>query len=402
MNEYIEKREIANGSYVIGEAVRASDPDVIAAFPITPQTHIVEYLGKLIADGRLNSEYILGDSEFSVASIIYGASAAGVRSYTATASQGFLLMHEVLFNMAGSRFPAVFTGVNRSLSPPINIQLDHQDTISLRDPGIIQLYVENMQEAYNAHIQAFRICEDNNVLLPIIVCADGFILTHAYEPVTFLKDDAVRDFIPDFELPYKLDPKNPLTYGSHADDDKIMEFRYMVDKALKNSKSIIKEVAADFKERFGMFDGDLIEEYKTEDAEIIIVAMGSMVSTIKAGIDYLRKNRNKKVGLLKIRSYRPFPGEEILESLKKASVVAVLDRNLSMSVGGVLGTEIKSYFCNVDEKIPPVISYIAGLGGREINIEKIEELVNDVQTRMEKDEIPRDSVYFDLNREIIP
>lgn len=186
MSDFIYKREIANGSQVVGEAVRAAKPEVIAAFPITPQTHIVEYLGKLIADGKLDSEYILGDSEFSVASILYGASAVGVRSYTATASQGFLLMHEVLFNMAGTRLPAVFTGVNRSISPPINIQLDHQDTISMRDPGIIQLYVEDMQEAYNTHIQAFKICEDNDVLLPIIVCMDGFILTHAYmNPLPF-------------------------------------------------------------------------------------------------------------------------------------------------------------------------------------------------------------------------
>ncbi|MEC9488836.1 MAG: transketolase C-terminal domain-containing protein [Halanaerobium sp.] len=397
----IKTREIANGSMVIGEAVRAANPGVVAAFPITPQTHIVEHLGHMIADGKLDSEYVLGDSEFSVASVLYGASVAGVRSYTATASQGFLLMHEVLFNMAGTRLPTVFTAVNRSLSPPINIQLDHQDTMSLRDPGLIQIYVENMQEAYNTHIQAFRIAEHNDVMLPVLVCTDGFILTHAYEPVTFLEDEAIRDFIPDFNPQYKADSKNPLTWGSHADDDKIMEFRYMVDQALSNSKKVITEVAEDFRDRFGMFNGALVEEYKTDDAEIIIVGMGSMVSTIKAAIDIIREEQGVKVGLLKVRSYRPFPGAEIAKCLKKAEVAAVLDRSVSFGIGGILGSEIKSHLYN-EKDVPPVISYIAGLGGREINVEAVRKLVADIQNRMDKDALPLDSVYFDLNEDLIP
>lgn len=403
MNENIKTREMIDGSSAIGEAVKACQPGVVAAFPITPQTHIVEHIAEEIAEGRLESEYILADSEFSVASALNGASATGVRSYTATASQGFLLMHEVLFNMAGTRTPSVITGVNRSLSPPINIQLDHQDTMSIRDPGIIQLYVEDIQEAYNAHIQAFKICEHEDVLLPIFVCCDGFIISHTFEPVSFLKEKSVNEFLPEFDPPVKLDPDDPITYGTLGETDKIMEFRYMVDSALESSKKIIADVAEEFEDKFEMFDGDLVEEYRTEDANIVLIAMGSMIGTLKEAADQIRNEKGIKVGVLKIRSYRPFPGERIKNVLENVEIAAVLDRNVSMNIGGILGNEIKGFLYNsrTEGSLPEIISYIAGLGGREINIDAIKRLIKDIEMRVDNDKIPRKSIYFDLNEELL-
>jgi len=401
MPKNVKSREIEFGSSVIGEAVKACRPGVVPAFPITPQTHIVEYISQLIADGKLKSEYILGDSEFSVASILYGASSTGVRSYTATASQGFLLMHEVLFNMAGSRVPTVITAVNRSLSPPINIQLDHQDTLSLRDPGIIQIYTESIQEAYNTHIQAFKISEHNDVMLPVIVGCDGFIISHCYEPVSYLEQDSIDEFLPDYEFSRELNSREPLTHGSLGGSENIMEFRYMVEQALENSKSVIKDVAKEFDDMFGMYFGGLIDEYKTDDAEIILIAMGSMVGTMKEAVDIIREETDYKVGVVKIRAYRPFPEKEILKAIKEAEVVAVLDRNVSMGLGGIVGSEIKSCLYNQNQTMPPIISYIAGLGGREINVDVIKRLVKDVEKRVENNDYPIKSVYFDLKDELI-
>lgn len=400
MNTAVKERRFMEGSQAVGEAIRAVSPGVIAVFPITPQTHIMEYLGGLVADGRLKSRYILGDSEFSVASIIYGASATGVRGYTATSSQGLLLMNEVLFNMAGTRLSGVLTAVNRSLSPPINIQLDHQDTMSLRDPGIIQLYVENIQEAYNTHIQAFRISEDRRVHLPVMVCMDGFILTHAYEGVTLLQDTDIQDYIPPFEPVFFLNPEEPFTFGSLSDDKKIMEFRYIQDQALVKSAEVITECALEFKERFSMYNGALIEEYYTEDAEIILLALGSMVATIKEAVDTLRRE-GIQVGIVKVRSFRPFPHQELITAVSKAQVLGVLDRSLSMGVGGILASDLKSFLYH-QEKSPPVISYIVGLGGREITPLLIRRLVKDMMYRVERDKMSEKSIFFDLNKDLIP
>lgn len=397
-NSAVKSKEILQGSIAIAEAVKAAEPGVIAVYPITPQTHIVEHLARLVANGELKSKYVTVDSEFSAASVIFGGAAAGVRSYTASASQGLLLMTEVVFNMAGTRLPAVFSAVNRSISPPINIQVDHQDTMTLRDAGVIQLYVESIQEAVDTHIQIFKIAEDREVMLPAMVCMDGWIISHAYEPVTLWKEEAVREFLPPFDPVFKVDPKNPLTYGALTDDDKITEFRYMVHDALIRSKEKIKSVAREFKEAFGNFHGDLIEEYCTDDAEIILVAMGSVVSTIKVTVDEMRKN-GKKVGLLKIRSYRPFPDEEVRSVLSKAQVAVVLDRSFSCSYGGILGGEIKS--CMYNQQGPSVINYAVGIGGREIFPETIKEMVKRSEELVESGKVPEKTVFYNLNKELL-
>lgn len=386
------------GSVAVARTVKAVNPGVIAVYPITPQTHIVEHLARLVADGDLNARYLTVDSEFSAASVVLGASAAGARSYTASASQGLLLMTEVIYNMAGTRLPGVFTAVNRSLSPPINIQVDHQDTMALRDSGILQFYVESIQEAVDMHIQVYKIAEHSDVLLPAMVCMDGWILSHAYEPVTLWKEEAVREFLPPFNPSIKLDPSNPLTYGALTDDDKIMEFKYMVHEAMSQSKQVIKSVAREFKDTFGPFYGDLVETTFTDDAEIILVAMGSMSGTIKAALPVLRES-GKKVGLLRIRSFRPFPKREIREVLGKAKIGLVLDRSFTPSVGGILGTEIKYSLYN--QKGPRLLNCVIGLGGREIYPETVNSLVELAEKNMESDVVDDMPVFYELNNELI-
>lgn len=397
---YVKKREIMQGSRAIAETVKAIEPGVIASYPITPQTHIVEHLARLVANGELKSKYVTADSEFSAASIAFGATAAGVRSYTASSSQGLLLMTEVIFNMVGTRLPVLFTAVNRSLSPPINIQVDHQDTMTLRDSGVIQVYVESIQEAIDMHIQIVKVAENKKVLLPAMVCMDGWILSHVYEPVTLWQDDAVKEFLPPYEPVFKLDPQNPLTYGALADPEIIMEFRYMVHQALLESKKLIQDVAKEFKDLFGNYYGGLLEETGTEDAEIIFVAMGSMAGTIKVALENLR-SKGKKIGLVRVRSYRPFPDEELRSALSSAKAVLVLDRSISNSSGGILGNEVRSCLYHLKER-PVVVNYIIGLGGREIYPETIEKLVQETEGMLEKDSLSiYEPVFWELNKDLL-
>lgn len=394
----VKSREILQGSVAVAETVKAIEPGVIAVYPITPQTHILEHLARLVADGRLNSRFITVDSEFSAASVVFGAAAAGVRSYTASASQGLLLMTEVIYNMAGTRLPAVITAVNRSISPPINIQVDHQDTMSLRDSGVIQIYVESIQEAVDTHIQLYKIAEDREILLPAMVCMDGWILSHAYEPVTLWKEEAVREFLPPFDPVFKADPKVPLTFGALTDATRITEFRYMVHDALVRSKEKIVKAADEFRDAFGNYYGGLIEETCTGDAEIILVAMGSVTATIKVALQEMRRD-GKKVGLVKVRSFRPFPGEEIRAVLKKAKVAVVLDRSLSYSLGGILGREIKA--CMYGRGGPQIFNFAVGLGGREIYPGTVKDMVERAERLAGSGDDPGHTIFYNLNTELL-
>ncbi len=274
-------RTFMEGSKAVAETVNVCRPSVVAAYPITPQTHISEELSQMVANGELKAEYVTVESEFAAASVVLGASATGARSYTATSSQGLLLMTEVLFNISGMRLPVVLTCANRAVSSPINIWNDQQDSISVRDAGWIQLYAEDIQEASDLHLQAFRIAEHPEVLLPVMVCMDGFILTHAYEPVDLIEQKEADAFLPPYQPQYYLTPKNPLTFGAMLGPESYMEARCQLDRALRGSARIVEEVAQDFKKRFGRFQGALIDTYLIEDAEIVLVAMGSVISTIK-------------------------------------------------------------------------------------------------------------------------
>jgi pyruvate ferredoxin oxidoreductase alpha subunit len=361
------KLAVMEGSLAIAHAVKACRPAVIAAYPITPQTHIIEALAQMVEHGELDAEYICADSEFSAASIVAGASATGVRTYTASASQGLLLMTEVIYYLAGSRLPVVFTGANRQVSAPIGLQPDHQDSLSLRDAGLIQLYVESAQEAYDTHLQAFKIAEDHQVLLPTMVCVDGFALTHVYEPVKIFDQATVDAFLPPYDPLYYLSPDKPMIFGSHVDETNALEFHFMTQQAMKRAQAKIEQVAREYEAMFGHFHGGLIDTYATADAEVIFIAMGSTVSTLREAVDELRAG-GIKVGLIKLRSYRPFPTEAIRQAVGRAGAVAVFDRALSMGFHGIVATDVKAALYDLPHR-PLVLGLLAGYGGREVTID---------------------------------
>ena len=392
--------QVVEGSEAVARAVSACRPQVISAFPISPQTHIVEALARMVADGELNSEYVRVESEFSAASVVSGASAAGSRGYTASSSQGLLLMTEVLYASAGMRLPFVITGVNRSISAPINIQVDHQDTMSLRDAGLIQFYAESSQEAYDMHLAAFRIAEEPKIMLPVMVCMDGWVLTHSYERVAFVDQAAVDKFLPPFKPEHYLDPADPKTWGSYAEADVMMEFKYAVHQAMVEQKPLIKKILAEVSELTGRDNSGLIEAYRTNDAEVILVAVGSVTGTVKDAVDDLRR-AGEKVGLVKIRCYRPFPHEEILQAVKNARVLAVMDANVSMGSEGAIGLDLKAKLCG-RPGAPLVIDFIVGLGGREINAGTIGRLVDRAQKVARSGRLPSEAEWVDLNTEVLP
>ncbi len=385
-------RRFIEGSMAVAQAVSLCRPNVICAYPITPQTHIVENLAQMAADGSIKCEFINVESEFAAASVCLGASAAGARAFTATNSQGLMLMSEVLFNIAGLRLPIVLTCANRALSAPLSIWNDHQDSLALRDSGLIQIYVEDNQEVADAHIQAFRIAEDRRVMLPVMVCMDGFILTHSFEPVDIPSQEEIDHFLPAYDPLYYLTPKNPLTFGSFAEPDKYMEARVALHKALEESASVIVEVARDFERASGRFYGDLLQKYQSDDAEVVLVAMGSVLGTIKDVVDELRAE-GKKVGCLKVRTFRPFPKEAIREALSGIPRVVVLDKDISLGAGGILATEIRDAL--FARQGPPIGSLIIGLGGREIS----KQTIRNIFERCAK-EVP-ELDFVDLNVELM-
>ena len=363
--------ELTEGSLAIADAVRLCRPQVIAAYPITPQTHIVEALADMVANGKLDADYITVESEFSALSACLGASAAGSRTYSATTSQGLALMFEVCFNVAGMRFPIVMSIANRALGAPLSIWNDQQDSISLRDSGWLQFYAEDNQEATDLHYIAFRVAEDNAVLLPAFVCFDGFILSHTYEPVEMLNQADVDKYLPAFAPKERLDAADPISFGMFSTPDYYLEFRYEIDKALKDAKLVIEKAGKEFAQQFGRDYSAMVEGYHLADAETVLVAMGSICGTTKDAIDEMRAE-GKKVGLLKIRVFRPFPAQDLAKALSGAKRVAVLDKNISLGSKGALALEIKDalYGSGI-----PVYDYIIGLGGRDVRKKDIKEVV---------------------------
>lgn len=360
--------KVISANKAIAEGVKMCKPQVVPVFPITPQTTISEYLAQFVADGELKAEYIMVESEHSSISAAVGASGAGVRTFTATSSQGLALMHEILFVAAGMRTPIVMGNANRALSAPLSIWNDQQDSISERDTGWMQFFAENAQEALDFVIQAYKISEDRQVLLPSMVCVDGFILTHTVEPVDIPSQEDVDKFLPPYEPIAYLDPKDPMSLGTFTDPDYYMEARYDMEMAMEGAKDVIRRVNREFEETFGR-KYDLVENYRCEDAEIILVAMGSICGTIKAVVDDLRE-KGEKVGLLKVISYRPFPREDIYQAVKGARRIAVLDKNISFGIGGVLFNEIKAQM-DVDAS-----GFILGLGGRDVSPDDIINIID--------------------------
>ena len=390
------KQEILEGAMAVAHAVARCRPEVIAAYPITPQTHISEELSQIVADGDLKAEFVKVESEFGAASVVLGASAAGARAYTATSSQGLMLMAEVLWNMAGMRLPVVLACANRSVSAPLSIWCDHQDAESVRDCGIIQLYAEDAQEACDQHVIAFKVAEDRRVLLPVMVNLDGFLLTHVFEPVE-LPDQALTDkFLGQYEALYKLDVANPMSFGCFTEPDKCMEGRWMIHDACLRSLAVIEEVSADFAKAFGRHSGGLLEEYKSKDAETILIAKGSVSGTIKDVVDELR-DKGRKVGLVRIKTFRPFPREALLAAIKGAKQIAVVEKGGSFGAGGIMTPEVKEVLFDAGLKIP-TSGFCVQLGGREVTPDGIAEIID----RVSKGQMQKAYEYFRLKQNLLP
>ena len=379
------------GSHAMAEAIALCRPEVICAYPITPQTHIVEGLGEMVKDGSLaHCEFINVESEFAALSVAIGSSAAGARSYTATASQGILYMAEAVYNAAGLGLPIVMTIGNRAIGAPINIWNDHSDSMALRDAGWIQLYAETNQEAADLHIQAFRLAEE--LSCPVMVCVDGFILTHAYEQVDIPSQAEVDAYLPPFEPVQVMDCADPVSIGAMVGPEAFFEVRYLQHHKQLRALELIPQLAEEFRARFGRDSGGLVRTYRCEDAETIVVALGSVNGTIKDAVDEARL-AGQRVGVLTICSFRPFPLDAVRAALQGAKRVVVLEKTLAVGLGGVVSDGVRKALSGVALKGHSVI---AGLGGRPITKRSILGLID----RAAKDEL-QPLEFLDLNWDVI-
>ena len=377
MQKQIRNETLAlNGDEAVAYAAKQCDVDVVAAYPITPQTIIVEKFSEYVANGEVQTEFVCTESEHSALTACLAASVTGARAFTASASAGLALMHEILFVTSGSRAPVVMAIANRALSSPLNIHGDHSDSMSARDSGWIQIYVENAQEAYDSVIQAFRIAEAKDVSLPIIVGLDGFTLSHTLERVDVLSDEAVKQFVGERQLPnvithegktvpFKLDPDNPMTMGPIALQNYYFEFKRQQEEAMQNALKKIQEIAKEYANLSGRSYGNgLIDPYKLDDADIIVICVGSTSGTLKVIVDELRQE-GVKAGILRLRTFRPLPVEELRNTLKNAKAIAVMDKSLSFGgFGGAVFHEVRHALYDIQIHLP-IVNYIYGLGGRD-------------------------------------
>ena len=361
-------------SVAISEVVKQANADVVAAYPITPQTHIVEHLAELVANGELDAQYIPVESEHSAMSACLGSAAVGARTFTATAGQGLELMHEVLYVASSMRLPVVMTVVNRALSAPLSVWSDHSDAMAVRDTGWIQIFVENGQETVDNVLCAFRIAEDRKVLLPVMVHLDGFHLSHMIEPILLPEQGKVDKFLPKNDYPLPLDPAKPVSMGDFGPPIIYSEAKWAQEVNLRAAKEVILQCWDEFGKRFQRYYHP-VECYHSEDAEVLILTMGSFSETASIAIDKLRK-QGRNVGQLRLRLWRPFPFDEIRQAVKNAKTLVILDRALSFGgPGGPVCSEIRSALYDEENK-PKVVSFVGGLGGRDITVEGFEEIIN--------------------------
>jgi pyruvate/2-oxoacid:ferredoxin oxidoreductase alpha subunit len=374
-------KKILVGNHAVSWGVMLARAEVISAYPITPQTTIVEELSVLCADGRLKAKFIPVESEHSAMACCIGASAAGVRTFTATSSQGLALMHEMLHWATGARLPIVMANVNRALGSPWNIWGEQTDSLSQRDTGWLQLYCESNQEVLDTVIQAFKIAEE--IRLPVMLVLDAFFLSHTAEPVEIPEQSLADDFLPRYQPEFRLDPKDPHSFGCLTQPEYFMEFRHKIQQSMLQGKAVSERVDKEFGQAFGRKYG-LIEAYRCEGADLILVTSGTIASTARVVVDALRE-KGRKVGMVKVRLFRPFPKEELWEVLRESEKVAVVDRNVSFGVGGIFAQELRAAFCN-EKTRPPIFSYIAGLGGRDVTPQVLNDVVYQTYKRSEPEE----------------
>jgi len=374
--QVMNRKEFISGNEAVAEGVRLVEPHVIAAYPITPQTVVVERLSEMVEDGSLRSEFLHVESEHSALSACMGASAIGARTFTASSSQGLLYLAECLHYASGGRFPIVMMNANRSLALPWSIYGDHRDSLSQLDSGWIQIYVEDAQESLDMVIQSFAIAENLKVLTPVMLNLDGFVLTHTYELVEIPEKETVEAWLPPFKTPYAMDLDKPKNMGFSSQPCDNMEFKYQQHRAVIDAKQIIKEVDASFGKAFGRSYGGMVDAYRCEDAELIVISLGSTTGTCRTVADELREE-GWKVGVLRIRFMRPFPEEEIIEITKNAKAIAVIDRDISFGFEGTVYTNVNSALSRNNNSILK-LNFIAGLGGRDISKESIREVFSDL------------------------
>ena len=389
------RRDRLSGNEAVAEALRQINPDVFPAFPITPSTEIPQYFASFVANGKVDTEFIPVASEHSSMSAAIGASAAGARALTATSSCGLAFMWEELYIAASNRLPLALALVNRALSGPININCDHSDSMGARDSGWIQMYAENNQEAYDNMVQAFRISEHKDVKLPIMICQDGFITSHAVENIELLEDEEVRSFVGEYEPEnYLLNPDCPMAVGPYSVTDYYMEAKRNQAEGMRHVEQVVLDVAEEFAQLSGRKYG-LFEAYRLEDAERAVVMIGSAAGTTKDAIDRLRE-KGEKVGLLKIRLYRPFPADAIAEALKNVKAVAVMDRAEGYSNhGGPLGADVMAALFRA-RSAALAANIIYGLGGRDVRVEDMEQVFEDLQTMIDQNDAGETYRYMGL------
>ncbi len=381
------------GSHAMAEAIARCRPEVICAYPITPQTHIVEGLGELVKEGKLvNCEYINVESEFAALSVAIGASAAGARAYTATASQGLLYMAEAVYNASGLGLPIVMTLGNRAIGAPINIWNDHSDAMSMRDAGWLQLFAETNQEAVDLHIQAFKLGEE--LSMPVMVCVDGFILTHAMERIDIPDQETVDGFLPPYDPMQVLDPRDPVSIGAMVGPEAFTEVRFLSHYRQTQALRLIPEIADEFKLTFGRNSGGLLRAYRAEDAETIVVAMGSICGTIKDTIDEMREE-GIRIGLVTLVSFRPFPIDMLRKALTGAKDVVVIEKSIAVGMGGQLANNVDVALRNLPHG-PRLHSAVAGLGGRPVTRPSLHRLFRQAVNE------PWEGTHFlDLNERVV-
>ena len=385
---------IDTANHIVAYAAKAARVQVIAAYPITPQTSIVERIAELVESGEFDTEYIRVESEHSAMSTCIGAAAAGVRTFTATAAHGLVLMHEALHWASGSRLPIVMPVVNRTLGPGWNIWADLTDSMSQRDTGWIQFYCADNQEVFDTIIQAYKLCENEQILLPVMICLEAFILSHTYMPVEIPDQKKIDGFLPPYKPKWFLDVDNPLTHGNIVSPKWYMEFRYMIQEAMETAKQLIPEIDKEFGECFGFEHGGLIEKYKCEDADLILLAMGTIGSEAKIAVDNLRKE-GLRVGSARIRVFRPFPKEEIRKLAENTQMFAIIDRGISFGMDGFLAEETKASLYNQKDQ-PLIAGFIAGLGGRDVTFKTVEKIAKKSSEWMRTDRVEKEAVWVDL------
>jgi pyruvate ferredoxin oxidoreductase alpha subunit len=370
----MSKRVGLEASHAAAEAARMADIDVTAAYPITPQTHIPERLAEMVANGELEAAYIPVESEHSALSACLGSAAVGARTFTATAGQGLELMHEVVYVASSMRYPIVMAVCNRALSAPLSVWGDHSDAMAVRDTGWIQVFCQNNQEAFDMTIWAFRVGEDSRVLLPVMVHFDGFSLSHVTEPVILPEQEEVDRFLPKFHYPFALNPDKPMTHGAFGPPDIYSETKVAQEVALRKSKEVILEGWKEFGDIFGRYY-DPVELYRTEGAKLLLLTMGSFSETAKAAID-TKKDKAESAGLINLRLWRPFPFKELRQAVKDAETLIVFDRCISFGgPGGPVSSEIRSALYN-EKKRPVVVSFVGGLGGRDMSVKDFEYVID--------------------------